>query len=156
MRDKEGQIYDLRDGAQPSGELQVVAASVVALLGYPATAEVANTAVLVNATFAGYELPVKYWPDNPFGRDRNLQGRTNHYHPKRGDDQMCGALLDGLQAKGYNANAYEGRTLIPALSYMHDSLHYFKEATTEALQLSDAQDYKAASDKAIDALLVLG
>ena len=120
-----------------------------------ATHEVANTAVFSNATFVGYELPVPYWEDNPFGRDRNLRGKTNHYHPKRGSDQMCGALLEGLQAKGYNANAYEGRTLVSTLSYMHDSLNFFKEKATEALHLSDAQDYKAASSTAIDALLVL-
>ena len=46
------------------------------------------------------------------GRNRNLQFRTNHYHPERVSDPMCGALLNGLQAKGYTANAYEGRTLV--------------------------------------------
>jgi len=120
-----------------------------------ATHKAAETSVFYQNAFSGYPLYVPYWQDNPFGRDRNLQHKTNHYHPERVSDPMCGSLLNDLQAKGYTANAYEGRTLVPALSYMHDSLQYFKDSTADALRLADAQDYKKAAETAIDSLITL-
>ena len=49
VAEQPAQVNDLRDGVQTSGQLQVDAVSVVGLMAYPATAELANTAVLDGA-----------------------------------------------------------------------------------------------------------
>ena len=108
-----------------------------------------------NGMFNGYETPVPYYSRNPFPRDEQFRDATRHYHPKRVGDSMSGDLVDQLHQKGYTAGSYEAQSLIPSLSYGHDTFEYTKQSASTALVAADAGDYKTAATGAINALIVI-
>jgi len=84
-----------------------------------------------------------------------FQSVTRHFHPKRVGDSMNGDLVDQLKAQGYTAGSFEAQSLIPSLSYGHDTFEYTKQSANRALIAADSGDYKEAATGAINALIVI-
>ena len=129
--------------------------SALAAVVDPASAAEAANAAVFAGTFAGHQLGVEYAGSkfNPFKRDEQYHEMTCHYHATIVGDPATGAVIEQLLARGCTAGSYEMRSLIPALSYMHDLLFALKSKSTDALSLSDAGDHEAAAIVAMDATI---
>ena len=121
----------------------------LAVVDPESTGEAANAAVFAGI-FNGYTLSVDYDTNNPFKRVETHRQRTCHYHPKIVGDPGAGEIVDALLSRGCAAGSYEMRSLVPALSYMHDLLNHLKTKSSAALNLADLGDHEAAAALSMD------